>query len=187
MSIITIDDIVNTVTISEDGNTVTVAAQIPSLGYGLTGSFLTGEQVDVSLTASTVTLAAKTAMAANYTTITGMSQTLAAGTWLLTCHASVGATDLTTSLAVPFAYGLRFYDGTTTLASGHGLVPSSANPTSQLSNATMSVIATLASSTTVSVQGASVAAGLASFYHQGQGLASAPTDGATKFIAVRIA
>jgi hypothetical protein len=187
MSSITIDEVFNTVTISEDGNTVTVAAQIPSIGYGLTGSFLTGDQVAVGLTSSTVTLAAKLAMTTAYANLTGMSQTLAAGTWLLICHASVGATNLTTSLATPIAYGLQFHDGTSALASTHGLIPTNAIPSGQLANATMTTVVTLASSTTISIQGATAAGNLASFYHEGQGSFGSPTAGATKFVAVRLA
>lgn len=186
MSLITIDEIVNTVTISEDGNTVTVAAQIPSLGYGLTGSFLTGEQVDVALTTASVTLASTTAFTATFTTVAGMSLTLAAGTWLITAHASVGATNLGATLANSFPYGIRLYDGTTALASCHGFVPTSAFNASQLSGSSLSVVATVAASTTVSLQGAASASILLSFYANEQGSAVA-APGATKLTAVRLA
>lgn len=176
----------NIVSISDDGTTVTVSPASPGMGYGLSGAFLTGQTVAVSLTTASASMSLDTVMSASYSTLTSVS--LAAGTWLVIAHASAGAANLGAALIADFMYGIRIYDGSTTLASAHEMVPTSVVTTAQLSSSSCSALVTLASTTTISLQGASSSgATFLSFYTQSQGIVGTPVANATAIRAIRIA
>ena len=154
-----------------------------ALGYGLTGGYSVGQTLAASLTSAQASLSAKTAVTASYATLASVS--LAAGTWLVVGHASVGATDLTVALTASAIFGIRIFDGTNAVASMHGGVARDAtNFAAQITNASVVAVVTLASASTVSLQidGSTTL----SAYHQEQG-SGATTGNATRISAVRIA
>jgi hypothetical protein len=154
-----------------------------ALGYGLTGGYSVGQTLAVSATNSQNSLASKTTVTASYATLASLS--LAAGTWLVIGHASVGADNLSAALAASGIFGLRLFDGTNAIASCHGSVRTEATTFSaQLTSASIVGVVTLASTATVSLQidGSTTLAA----YHQEQG-SGATTGNATRISAVRIA
>lgn len=153
------------------------------VGYGLTGGYSVGQTLASSLSSSQASLSAKTTVTASYATLASLS--LAAGTWLVIGHASVGADNLAAALTASAVFGLRLFDGTSTIASIHGAVPRDATTFSaQLANAAVSSVVTLGGPTTVSLQidGSTTLAA----YHQEQG-SGAVAANATRITAIRIA
>lgn len=171
--------------IIETTDTVKIVPVAGSIGNGLTGGFEAGQTLAVSLTSSAASMSAKTALTGSFATLTGASLSLAAGTWIVTAQASIGATTLGSALAASGIFALRLFNGTTTIVSVHGGVARDATTTTaQLSSGCLSAIVTIASTTTISLQ--AVGTTTLSAYHQEQG--SGTTQGSATYIsAVRIA
>jgi hypothetical protein len=173
----------DTITIEETTDTVFVTPIAGAVGYGLSGGFDQGQTLAVSLTNATGTLGAKTAVTATYATLTSVS--LAAGTWLVVAHASVGATNLAAALAASAIFGVRLFDGTNTIASVHGAVARDTTTfAAQLAEVNVMSLVTLAATATVSLQidgDTNLSA-----YHQEQG-SGLTLGNATRITAVRIA
>lgn len=154
-----------------------------ALGYGLSGGYSLGQTLAAGLTSSQASLTAKTTLTASFATLQSVS--LAAGTWLVVGHASVGADNLGAALAASGIFGLRLFDGTNTFASTHGSVRTEATTFSaQITGASVVGVVTLASPATVSLEidGSTTLAA----YHLEQGSGATATN-ATRLSAVRLA
>jgi hypothetical protein len=172
------------ITIDETTDQVKILSAGALVGYGLTGGFDSGQTLAVSLSSATGTLSAKTALTGSFATPAGASVSLAAGTWLVVAHASIGATNLAATLAASATYGLRIFDGTNPVASVHGSVARDATTNAaQITSAALSTLVTIGVTSTISLQvrGSTDL----SVYHQEQG-SGATTGNATRIVAVRI-
>lgn len=156
-----------------------------ALGFGLTGGYSPGQTLAASLTGSAASLSAKTTVTASYATLASFP--LAAGTWLIVAHASVGADNLGAALAASGIFGVRIYNvtGAANLASAHGSVRTEATTFSaQLTSASLMTVATLSATSTIALQidGSTTLAA----YHLEQGSGATETN-ATRITAIRIA
>lgn len=173
----------DTVIINETNDNVIVTTAGGTVGYGLSGGFNVGQTLAVSLTNSAANLASNTALTGAYATLTSIGS-LAAGTYLVSATASIGATNLGAALAASRTFGIQLFNGTAVAASTHGVVPTSATTAAQLASASLCTIVSLAATGTISLQarGATDLSAYAS--EQGSGATAA---NATRIMVTRIA